>query len=427
MLTRRGLLGLAALGTTAALAGCGGGTGGNAGGPTTLRLGWWGNATRNQNTTDVIEAYKAAAADVTVSPEPGEWGSYWDRLATQVAANDAPDIVQMDLAYIREYGDRGALLDLAENGLDTSGFVEGTVDAGRTPDGLMGINAGVNATSLLVSEEVLSGFGIDLPDDDTWTWDQMRDFAASITEASGGKVSGMSGSIAGDTSLNLWLRQRGKAMYTEEGLGFEVADIAEYFTYVKSLYDTKAVPSASAVVEETAKSIDQQGLVTGTIAMYHYWSNQVKVLDTATGKDLTMLKLPTVTGNFADSQYYYKASMLWSASSRSDNPEAAVALINFLVNNEAAAKIIKAERGLPANQAMRDLIAPDLEASDKKSAAFLDEVAPGIKPAPIPPLVGNSTVGQSLTRAITEVSFGRLAPEAAAQTFVDEAGTAIQV
>ena len=51
----------------------------------------------------------------------------------------------MDMAYIAEYGKRGALLDLEKYGADTSKFVEGSVDSGKIDGKLVGINAGINS------------------------------------------------------------------------------------------------------------------------------------------------------------------------------------------------------------------------------------------------------------------------------------------
>ena len=81
-----------------------------------------------------------------INAEPGEWSSYWDKLATKTAANDAPDVIQMDQKYIAEYGGRGALMDLAkQNGIDTarldkealaSGQYDGAVRAEHRPERL---------------------------------------------------------------------------------------------------------------------------------------------------------------------------------------------------------------------------------------------------------------------------------------------------
>src|SRR6187200_1589532 len=140
--------GLAAAATTMGLTACapgssGGGSqgGGGEGGATNLALAWWGNPTRNKNTQAMIDAYMKATPDVKISGQPGEFGSYWDKLATQTAGGQAPDIIQMDMLYISEYGNRGALLDLEKNGADTSKFIEGTVDSGKINGQLVGVNA----------------------------------------------------------------------------------------------------------------------------------------------------------------------------------------------------------------------------------------------------------------------------------------------
>ena len=106
-----------------------------------------------------------------IAGQPGEFASYWDKLATQTAGGTAPDIIQMDMAYIAEYGDRGALLDLGEYGVDTSKFVEGTVDSGKIDGKLVGINAGINSPVILANPTVFEKAKVDLPDDKTWTWD----------------------------------------------------------------------------------------------------------------------------------------------------------------------------------------------------------------------------------------------------------------
>ena len=110
--------GLAAAAASGGFAACapgssgGGSQGGGGGQGNNLALAWWGNPTRNKNTDAMIAAYTAAHPDVKISGQPGEFSSYWDKLATQTAGGTAPDIIEMDMNYISEYGTRGALLDL---------------------------------------------------------------------------------------------------------------------------------------------------------------------------------------------------------------------------------------------------------------------------------------------------------------------------
>src|SRR5690606_40425704 len=125
--SRRQFLTMASLGAMGAglgLAGCsrggGGGTGGGGGGEdgVGLTFTWWGNEVRNANTSEMIAAYVEANPGITIEEQPGEWASYWDRLASQTAGNTAPDVIQMDTAYISEHGQPDDVLHIPQAGTD---------------------------------------------------------------------------------------------------------------------------------------------------------------------------------------------------------------------------------------------------------------------------------------------------------------------
>ena len=65
------------------------------GGPAELRMGWWGNDDRAERTLKVIDLFQAAYPDIKVSGEPnGGTPDHFQIIDTQLAANDAPDIIQ---------------------------------------------------------------------------------------------------------------------------------------------------------------------------------------------------------------------------------------------------------------------------------------------------------------------------------------------
>src|SRR5690606_2724991 len=259
--TRRSALslGIAVPGLTA-LAACGpnasGGSGGGSGGEdgsASLRLAWWGNPTRDENTQKVVDAYAEIAPDVTIALEPGEWSGYWDKLATQTAGNDFPDIVQMDEKYLAEYGGRGALLDLAGAGLDTADFAPGSVEVGELPEvGLAAINAGLNALAFLINPEVFEEAGVEIPDDSTWTWDDLVETAVAITENTPDGTWGMTqmGTVQG--LFQVYVRQAGQDQYKDGGAGFDLETATAWFEWTKRIQDEKACPDASLSVEDAA-------------------------------------------------------------------------------------------------------------------------------------------------------------------------------
>jgi multiple sugar transport system substrate-binding protein len=422
-LNRRQFLtgGLAAAAAGMGLTACGGGSGGggSSNGSTTLQFAYWSNAVRTKNTTAAIEAYMKANPKVKISAQPGEFATYWDKLATQTAGNKAPDIIQMDMAYIAEYGTRGALLDLAKYGADTSKFVEGSVDSGKIQGKLVGVNAGINSPTILANPKIFEQAKVELPDDKTWTWDQLKELGGELTSKAGNGIVGLS-VLFNDAILSAWLRQHGKELFTDSGLGFVAADVVPWFDMVKSYADAKAIGSAAQVSEEATKSLDQQGLATGKAAMQMFWSNQVEAVDKAAGADMQILRYPSLTGKANDRKAWYKASMLWSASSRTKSPEEAVKLINWWVNSPECANINLAERGIPANTDILAAITPKLSPPQAKVAKFIADIKPELATTPIAPPPGGGKLADVLNRYQTDVLFGRSNSADAATKFVDE-------
>src|SRR3954451_5574176 len=234
-LNRRQFLtgGLAVAATSMGLTACGGGGsgGGSSNGSANLQFAWWGNPVRNKNTAAAIAAYTKAHPNVKISPQPGEFSTYWDKLATQTAGNKAPDIIQMDMAYIAEYGKRGALLDLSKHGADTSKFVEGSVDSGKIEGKLVGVNAGINTPTILANPKIFERAKMQMPDDKTWTWDQVKELASELSAKAGNGIVGM-GVFFNDAMLSAFLRQHGKELFTENGVAFAAPDVVPWFQMV---------------------------------------------------------------------------------------------------------------------------------------------------------------------------------------------------
>src|SRR5690348_13028455 len=69
----------------------------------TLRLAWWGEQPRHDYTLKVIELFEEKNPDINIEFEFSNWDDYWKRLAPMAAANQLPDIMQMDLLYLKAY------------------------------------------------------------------------------------------------------------------------------------------------------------------------------------------------------------------------------------------------------------------------------------------------------------------------------------
>jgi multiple sugar transport system substrate-binding protein len=423
--------GLAAAATTGGLAACapgsvgggGGGGGGNQG--TTLALAFWGNPTRNKNTQDEIDAYMKANPNVKITGQPGVFTTYWDKLATQTAGGTAPDIIQMDMAYIADYGTRGALLDLGK--VDVSKFVEGTVDSGKINGKLVGINAGINSACLFANPKVFEKAKVAMPDDKTWTWDQMSEVAAEVASKAGVPF-GVASLVGNDPGFGSFVRQRGKELFTPDGLGFDVADAQAWFDLMVMFQKAKAIGTPEQNSEEAPKPLDQSAVVLGTAAMQCYNTNQLEAINAAAGGvQMKMLRYPSLTGKATDRKSWYKASMLWSASAKTKNPDAAIAWINWFANSQEAADIDKAERGIPPNTELLAGVTPKLSPAQQVVAKFITDIKSEVAATPIAPPPGAGTYAAVLFRYGTDVLFGRASTADAAKKFVDEVKSNLKV
>jgi len=426
-----GASGLAAAATTMGLGACapgssGGGSqgGGNQGGKTSLALAWWGNPTRNKNTQAMIDAYMKANPNVAITGQPGDFTSYWDKLATQTAGGQAPDIIQMDMLYIAEYGTRGALLDLGS--VDTSKFVEGTVDSGKINGKLVGVNAGINSALIFASPKVFEKAKLNMPDDKTWTWDQLIEIGAEVASKAGVPFV-VASLLQSDALFGTFVRQHGKELFTENGLGFDVPEAQAWYDYLLKGQKAKAFGTPEQVSEEQPKPLDQSAIVVGNAAMQYYNSNQLEAVSAAAGEQPKMLRGPSLAGKATERKTWYKASMLWSASSKSKNPDAAIAWINWFANTPDAANIDLAERGIPPNTEILAEVKPKLSSAQKVVAKYIEDIKPEVGETPIAPPPGGGTIQTVIFRHGIDVLFGKTSPADGAKQFVDEMKSNLKV
>ncbi|WP_457967509.1 ABC transporter substrate-binding protein [Arthrobacter sp. D1-29] len=394
-------------------------------GPVTIRFTWWGGDARQKLTQQVIDAFHAENPNITVVGEYADWSGYWDKLATQVAANDAPDIIQMDEKYVREYGDRGALLDIHKlNGLDTSGIAEDTLKSGEVDGKLVGLVTGVANYCIAANPAVLEKAGVAMPNDKTWTWEDYKKLGQKISE-SGTGATGV-GVFYQDHDLYIWARQQGDRLYDDSGkVVIKPGTLASFWTNLLDLSKSGAAGKPSAIIENATASINQNALAKNQMGFSGVFQTQLTAYESASGQQLKLLRLPGES-QAKERGAYYKASMFWSVSSRTKHQQAAAKFLNFLTTSQTAGDIMLTERGIPANTKTREAITPKLKPSDKAAIDFTNAIADDVRPAPPITPAGGSGIQDLLARYTSDVLFERITPEKAAQPFIDELSSSLR-
>ncbi|WP_324668766.1 ABC transporter substrate-binding protein [Geochorda subterranea] len=394
--------------------------------PVNLRIYWWGNQERHDRTLKALEAYRAKNPHVSFTPEFTAWSGYWDKLAVMVASGNPPDIIQMDYAYLLEYAQRGALMDLAPwvgSALVLDDMDPQLAKAGMVDGKLYAISLGLNVQVLHVNRTLLSEAGLELPPLD-WTWEDFFDYSRKVTGALGPQV-WFSADFSGEINyFEHWVRQRGRpGIYQGNRLAIDEEDVASWWAMWKSLRDQGLAPPAEVSLASSDELYNY--LIVKRQAVAHRgWSNEHERFAVVMQDEMVMTPLPR--GGQAEG-HYPKSSMFFSVSSRSRHAEEAARFINWFIQAPEALDILRSNRGTPVTSAGRALLQQmGLSQYDVKVFDIEDKILAFAGPVPPPAPKGGAEIRDLFERTSEEVQFGRRTPEDGARYFIAEATRILQ-
>lgn len=420
-----------ALGAGGALAVTASACGPNAQGPATsddsasLRFSWWGNSDRADLPTKALDAFEAAHPDIPVSGEWGGFDGYFDKLATQTAGGGAADVFQLNEWNLREYADRGALADLAEHGFSDGAWEEGANTSGEIDGTTIGATAGIGLQAVVANPQFFDDVSVEIPDDTTWSWEQYHELARELTRKSADGSYGTSYQASDQITLGFFAAQRGVELFDHGALGLGPDEAEQWFSMWSAMVEDGTSPDPSAALENLTAEPGESLLGQGRLGLQIIPANIAIEFERTLGLELTLLRIPTLTGKPADLGMWYRPSMFYCTSAASADPESATTLINFLLNDVAAGEILLADRGVPPNTEVRTAIVDLLSEADARVVEYTESCAPDLREAPEPPPAGAGSYPGSLGLHAEDVLFGRAAPQAAAHALVDDLSAAI--
>jgi multiple sugar transport system substrate-binding protein len=395
-----------------------GGLTGPAAAETRLRLIWWGNPDRDKRTNEVVDLYQKKNPDVAVAPENYQWGDYWQKLATQAAGGNLPDVIQMDYRFIFEYARRGQLAELDPligGPIDLADFDQNQLASGKVDGKLYGISMGANSMACSYNKTKLDELGVKMPDPTTWTNEDLVTIGKEIK----GKLPEGLYFIANrgmeEPWFETWVRQRGKALYTEDGkLGFGPEDLTEFWAFWYQMQQDGLTPPPDVQALDQ-QSIETTMMVTGHSVLDFCHSNQLVAVQKLMKDTAALTMIPNQKGGKPGQ--YMKPSMLLSMSASSSVKDAAAKLVNFFITDPEANDILSIERGVTGDASIRERLTSRLTDVQKAIVEYLNVVATSISPLPPPPPKNAGEVNRQMRPHWEAVAFGKVGVEEGAKTF----------
>ncbi|EFH81619.1 ABC transporter substrate-binding protein [Ktedonobacter racemifer] len=245
----------------------------------TLQLSFWGPASRNKLTQNAIKAFQQAHSNITIHSWFADFSVYFNKLNTQIASGGIPDLIQMDMSYVARYVQEHELLDLTpfvnDKTIDLSDFDQSMLKNSEDNGVLYGISMGGNYECMIYDATLIQEAGLGTPPT-SWTWNEFATYAGNISSAL--KSKGVYGSPDASGAIDMfeiWVRQRGKELWTTDGkVMFTVDDIASWFSYWDGMRKSGACAPAQIQATVTGSGPSTSLLAAGKTAFATGHSNQ---------------------------------------------------------------------------------------------------------------------------------------------------------
>lgn len=422
--TRRSCVTAVVLALCAVLSGCSGGTeSGGSGGKVVLRYTWWGNPDRAARTEEAIGLFEKKYPGIEVQSSFSGYDTYKQKLATQAAGGDAPDVMQLDYRMIDQYASGGVLYDL---GRQKSVLRTDEIDAGLLATGALdgrqyAVPQGRGTETVVYDAEQWKATGVPLPSG-AWTWSEWADAMRALAGKTGAPAATDPGQS--EDAFEVWLRGQGKDLYTEDGeLGFTADDLTRWWTFTDRLRRDGVVSPAEQTTQLDG-TVENTPLGRGKAIVDINWDAPASGFVALVGQGVTLAPMPS--GEDGTPGQYFKPSMFMGIAANTGHPEEAARLIDFMLNDPGAARVLGATRSMPVNETLREEIAPDLKDFDKVINDYHATVEGKLNDPPQAPPSGDSALQTTFQRDYDQVSYERMPPREAAENYITEANAELR-
>ncbi|MEV7090733.1 ABC transporter substrate-binding protein [Streptomyces sp. NPDC093085] len=401
----------------AVLTACGGPGGTSGGSQVTLRYSWWGNPDRAARTNEAVALFQRKHPGIEVQTSFAGYDAYKQKLATQAAGGDAPDVMQLDYRMIDQYATGGVLLDLSSQPVVRTEEIDPGLLATGAVGGVQYALVQARGTEAVVYDaKAWRAAGV-APPRAGWSWEEWARSMRELTARTGKPGSVDPGQS--EDCFEVWLRGRGKSLYTEGGgLGFTAADLERWWSFADGLR-REGVVSPAEQTTQLDGSVENTPLGRGTALSDFNWDAPSSGFTALVADGVTLAPMPG--GEDGTPGQYFKPSMFMGVSAHTEHPEEAASLVDFMINDKDAAKILGASRGIPVNESIRTELVPQLKDFDRTVADYQASVEQVLKAPPQAPPSGDSALQTTFSRDYDQVSFGRMSPREAAENYVTEA------
>ena len=342
-----------------------------------LRFSWWGGDSRHEATLEAIEVYEAAHPGVTIEPEYSSFSGYYEKLVTQLASSNAPDIFQVDQGWVAELSARGdAFADLSQYSdiLDMTQISESMMTDYCTINGeVQVLPFGYNGTVFLYNKTLLADWCDENGSLQMSTWDDFIQIGKELHEKD--PEAYMTTAVT-DGYLRYMLKPMLEQITNEIDvqddftLGFHEEQMTQAFNSFLEIFNEEvSQPYDEAVLYDSMQNnpLWLNGKIGGIFLFFSNIDTEIAGLD----YDFGVTAMPM----FEDAQISGQEccpSLMVAINKNSDevHQRAAAEFMEWFLNSEEASLILGTQRGVPASASALEALESNNMLSELMSQAI---------------------------------------------------------
>lgn len=397
--------------------------------PTVLRFAWWGGASRHESTLKAIALFEQQNPGLKVKAEYMGFHGYLERLTTQIAGGSEPDVMQINWAWLAMFSKRGnGFLDLDpyRSVLSLDQFTAQDVNAGRVAGKLNALPSSYTARVLLWNKASFDRAGIAVPK----TWDELFAAGPVFKTKLGDHAYPLDGELYDMMLLaQAYVQQKYGTPYVnpiEPRVAMTAAAALEWVQIYRRLVSTHVatpLPLRASLGGADKATEQQQDWVVGNWAGNFAWDSAIPLRAATLNKqqNLVLGEFPTLPGA-AVSGMFGRPSVMLAVGRNSKQPELAARLVNFLLTDPQAARILGKTRGVPAARSQFDVLMQANKLPAIELAAYEQikkQRDAGRVPVPAP-LFEHARLHKFMREVFETVAYGKSSDQDAARRLVDE-------
>ena len=315
-----------------------------------LRFSWWGGDSRHQATLEVIELYEKRHPNVTISAEYSGSSGYQQKLFTQLAGGNAPDIIQVDAWWTDAQRKFNAFADLSEYPqIDQSGFdAKFVADYGSLDGVTYCLPTGINAPLMVINRDVLEDAGIEWRDQ--WTWEDILDEGPKVHALNPDRYFfNIDQYTATSYIQRAYLSQLSGNPTTLDGsyeLGFTKDELVKVYEYIQKCYELGIMQPAESSMTYKQKSEQNPLWINGNAAVSLNWTSKLADLK-AELPNIDVAVLPIMKEGAKNSGMFSRPSQLMAINNNSKHKDVCADFLDFFFNDPEAIEILKDTRSVP--------------------------------------------------------------------------------